>query len=323
MNPVDAHELLDRAAVSVTPAESDPAARMVSLGRRSLRRRAWAAVGSAAAVLAAAVAVPLAITVPDRVDESGATVSFHGLSVVVPKGWQTSRVDMFNPCTAGPRTVYLAETWDLGFGARPSSGPAKGTTVACTPPDQAWLAVVHVGVSLLVNPTQLVVKDGQPLQIEQPDPSTFPSMWAYRTIAEFQAPTAFISGDEKSREQLLNRVSWPVGRPVPLGGGLALPDRITSATTDVPPNNHMVVTTDARTLNQIRAKLAEQREPVPPGEECTLKKPGSLGISLGEVIVVLGDASCPQAISTGGGRVQVPAGLGQELLDLIVAGQQD
>ena len=51
-------------------------------------------------------------------------------------------------------------------------------------------------------------------------------------------------------------------------------------------------------------KLAELRDPVPAGEECTLPKPGSVGISVGEVIVVLGDATCPQAISTGGGRVR-------------------
>jgi hypothetical protein len=35
--------------------------------------------------------------------------------------------------------------------------------------------------------------------------------------------------------------------------------------------------------------------------------------------VVIGDATCPQAVSTGGGRVRVPPGFGEELLDLIVA----
>jgi hypothetical protein len=115
------------------------------------------------------------------------------------------------------------------------------------------------------------------------------------------------------------RITWPAGPPAPPSGGLALPDRITSVTTDVPPTNGMAVATDAETLTRIQTKLAELRDPVPAGEECTLRKPGSVGISLGEVTVVLGDATCPQAISTGGGRVRVPAGLGKELLDLIVA----
>jgi Sigma-70 region 2 len=119
--------------------------------------------------------------------------------------------------------------------------------------------------------------------------------------------------------QVMVRITWPAGPPAPPSGGLALPDRITSVTTDVPPTNGMAVATDAETLTRIRTKLAELRDPVPAGEECTLRKPGSVGISLGEVTVVLGDATCPQAISTGGGRVRVPAGLGKELLDLIVA----
>jgi hypothetical protein len=102
-----------------------------------------------------------------------------------------------------------------------------------------------------------------------------------------------------------------------------LPERITGALTDAPPSNGMVVATDANTLNQIRAALAELRDPVPAGEECSLRKPGSVGISLdsetGGANVVLGDATCPQAISTSGGRVRAPAGLGKQLLGLIVA----
>ena len=50
MNPNQLSELLERAAASVTPTETDPASRLVRLGRRSVRRRrAWATVGSLAA----------------------------------------------------------------------------------------------------------------------------------------------------------------------------------------------------------------------------------------------------------------------------------
>jgi hypothetical protein len=102
-----------------------------------------------------------------------------------------------------------------------------------------------------------------------------------------------------------------------------LPDRITFATSDVPPSNAMRVTQDAKTLNRIRTTLAELRDPVPAGEECTLQKPGAVGIGFDDgVAVVLGDATCPQAISTGGGRVRVPVGLGNELIDLIVASER-
>lgn len=322
MNPIQARELLERAASSVHPAETDPASRMVSLGRRSKRRRrAWAAAGSAAVAVVAAVAVPLAVTAPDRPAPAGpTTVSFGGLSVAVPKGWRTSRIAALEPCAAEPRTVYLAARWQLGFyGGRPSSAP-PGASVTCRSGDQPWIAVVQEGVGRYVSPPRLVVQDGQLLQVDQPDEGQLPNLWTYRDFGEeILAPTAFISGNEKDREQLLKRVTWPGGPPAPPSGGLALPKRITSATTDAPPSNGMVVATDAKTLGQIRTKLAELRDPVPADAECTLRKPGSVGISLGEVTVVLGDETCPQAISTGGGRVRAPAGLGKELLDLIVA----
>jgi hypothetical protein len=325
VNPVDARELLERAAAAVTPAEKDAASRMVILGRRSLRRRAWVAAGSVAAVMVAAVAVPFAITARSRSETAaspGRELSFGGVTVAVPKGWKTVTVPMFEPCIAQPNTVYLAARWDYGNGARPSAGPDAGRRVECTPAGKAWLAVVDEGLAPMVDPPLLEVRDGHLLQVEQPDPPTYPSMWAYRPLnGEILATTAFVSGDDKGRDQLIDRVSWPAGPPAPPGGGLALPDRLTSATSETSPGNHMVVATDAKTLNQIRAKLAEQRNPVPDNEECTPKKPGSLGINLGEITVVLGDAACPQAISTGGGRVQVPPGLGQELLGLMVASQ--
>ncbi|MFD2768470.1 hypothetical protein [Micromonospora eburnea] len=182
------------------------------------------------------------------------------------------------------------------------------------------MAVVRAGVAPIVSPNKLVVKDGQLLQIEQVGMRNLSSMWGYRAFTdEIQATTAFISGDERGREQLLKHVTWPAGPAAPASGGLALPDRFGSATTDAPPSNGMVVATDAKTLTQIRTTLAKLRDPVPAGEECTLQGPGAVGIYLGSVTVVLGDATCPQAVSTGGGRVRVPAGLGKELLDLIVA----
>ena len=331
MNPTHVSELLERAAASVTPTETDPASRLVSLGRRSVqrRRRAWGTAGSVAAVVAAVVALPLGTAAPDRseaVGSPGTTVSLGDLSVAVPEGWRTSNVTTFDPCMAEPHTVYLAERWDPGY-RRPGSGPPGNTPLKCKSEGQAWMAVVQKGVAQYLTPNRLLVKDEQLLQVEQPAQDRVTSMWAYRAFNyEDLATTAFISGDEKDREQLLKRITWPAGPAAPASGGLMLPDRITSATSEMP---GMVVATDAKTLTQIRTTLAELRDPVPTGEECTLQLPGAIGIGLGEVsagqvppmavTVVLGDATCPQAISTGGGRVRVPAGLGKELLDLIVA----
>jgi len=122
VTPTQVRELLERAAASVTPSESDPASRMVSLGRRSVqRRRAWGAAGSVAAAVAAVVVLPLALAPPDRSPDAGPpAVSFGGLSVAVPQGWRTSRVTTFDPCTAEPHTVYLAARWKLGY--RSASG---------------------------------------------------------------------------------------------------------------------------------------------------------------------------------------------------------
>jgi hypothetical protein len=99
----------------VTPAETDPAARLISLGRRSVqRRRAWAAAGTVAATVAAVVAVPFATATPDRSPDA---VAFGGLSITVPEGWRTSTVTTLDVCTAEPRTVYLAARWDFGQAA--------------------------------------------------------------------------------------------------------------------------------------------------------------------------------------------------------------
>jgi hypothetical protein len=289
---------------------------MVGLGRRSVqRRRAWAAGGFVAAAVAAVVTLPLAMAAPDLSDTAGrpgATVSFGGLSVAVPQGWRTSKVTDFDQCTAKPRTVYLAARW---HNSSPLTSPPGSTPYKCKSEGQAWMALVQNGVARYVDPDRLVFKDGQLLQVEQ---QTKPSGWIYRAFNdEVLATGVFISGDEKGREQLLKRITWPAGPPAPPSGGLALPDRITGAVTE--DGGPMVNATDAKTLAQIQTKLANLRDAVPAGEECILQKPGSIGIALNDVTVVLGDATCPQAISTGGGRVRAPTGLGKQLLDLIAA----
>ncbi|MEU9740359.1 hypothetical protein AB0E12_14365 [Micromonospora chersina] len=234
-------------------------------------------------------------------------MSLGGLSVAVPEGWRTSEVTTFDPCIAEPRTVYLAARWGFPRGTQPRS--------TCPSEGQAWIALVRDGVPRYVKPERLVVKDGQLLQVTE---DITQSQWTYRAFnEEIMATGVFISGDAKGRDQLLKRVTWPAGPAAPASGGLMLPDRITSAVSeDAGP---MVTATDAKTLTRIRAALTELRDPVPAGEECTLQLPGAVGIAFDGVTVVLGDATCPQAISTGGGRVRVPAGLGRELLDLIVA----
>ncbi|MCZ7438813.1 hypothetical protein O7598_20540 [Micromonospora sp. WMMC241] len=313
MNPTHVTELLDRAAASVTPTETDPAARLVSLGRRSVRRRrrAWGTAGSVAvaAAVAAVVVLPLRIAAPERPDAAGAagrTVSLGGLSVAVPKGWRTSEVSTFDPCVAEPRTVYLAE--------RQGSPRARQPGSACPSEGRAWMALVRDAVPRYVNPERLVVKDGRLLQVTE---DIRQSQWTYRVFDEEEMATGiFVSGDANGREQLLERVTWPAGPAAPASGGLVLPDRITAAVGENA--GPMVTAVDAKTLTRIRSALVELRDPVPAGEECELKRPGAVGIALDRVSVVLGDASCPQAISTGGGRVRAPAGLGGELLDLIV-----
>ncbi|MEU8235520.1 hypothetical protein AB0C12_38535 [Actinoplanes sp. NPDC048967] len=318
MNTSQVTELLDRAATSVTPSETDPAARMLALGRRSVRRRrAWKAAASAAV---AVLTLPIVLAVVGRpgVDgQPGTPVRFGGVSVVVPDGWRTSTVQNFNACTAEPRTVYLAAQWDF----MPSdSVPPGGGLVVCRSDGEPWMALVERGINPSLDPEQLVVRDEQLLQVEQAGTLGVTSTWTYRPYTgPIEATAALISGDEKRREQLLDRITWPAPPAAPASGGLTLPARITSATTDAPPGNGMVVATDARTLNRIRAALAELSDPVPAGAACVLRGSEAVGISIGEVTVVLGDENCPQAISTGGGRVRIPAGLGEELLGLIVA----
>ncbi|WP_141714703.1 hypothetical protein [Micromonospora mirobrigensis] len=271
---------------------------------------------------AVVLALPSAVSAPNRsgtVGAAGTTVSLGGVSVAVPDGWRTSEVADFDPCTAEPHTVYLAAGWQFR-GTAALAGSPRGGPVECRSDGQAWVAVVERGFAPTVNPARLVVNDGQLLQAEEAAAFFVPSAWAYRPFTQrIEATAAVISGDEQQREQLLDRVTWPAGPAAPASGGLALPGRITSATSAAPPSNAMVVATDAKTLARIRTALTALRDPVRPGEECTLRQPGAVGISLGSVTVVLGDATCPQAVSSGGGRVRAPAGLGRELLGLIAA----
>ena len=317
-------ELLDRAAASVTPAETDPAARLVALGRRSVRRRrSLGAAGFVAAAVAAVVAVPVVMGIPNRPDATGATGStetFGGLTVAVPKGWKTSRVDGFDPCTAQRNTVYLAQRWGAGRAPQPMD-----TLGGCEAEGRTWMVIVKVGAGRRLTPDRLIVKDGQPIQ--QSGFGLVDSMWTYAAFGnDAEATTAGISaGDDQGREQLLQRVTWPAGAPAPRSGGLALPATLDSVLGESP---QMVTGQSASTLAQVRTRLAQLREPVPAGEECVLEGPGMVALLLNEsrdrpadsITVVLGDATCPQAVSTGGGRVKAPAELGRQLLSLLEAG---
>jgi hypothetical protein len=331
VNPNHVRELLERAAASVTPTETAPASRLVSLGRRSVRRRrSWAVAAGVA--LMATVALPFVLAPPERPAlPAASTVNFGGLTISVPKGWKAIKVPIFSPCTAQPRTIYLAPKFDFSYG-RPSEAPPGGNKpVECPGKGKEWIAVVKSGFGVSVNPKQLMAKDGQLLEVEQLDDfgGSNPDVRLYNSFSRpFQTAAVFISGHEQARGQLIKNITWPAGPPAPPGGGLALPSRVTSATadevTDRPPTNHMVVATDAKTLSQIRSALAALRQPVPADEACDLKKPGSIGIVLTDgkndsANVVIGDEACPVAISTGGGQVRVPPGLGKQLLALIVA----
>jgi hypothetical protein len=110
---------------------------------------------------------------------------------------------------------------------------------------------------------------------------------------------------------------WPAGPAAPPAGGLALPDHLANVLGEAP---QMVTAMDAKTLNQIRTTLAGLHDPVPAGRACVIQGRGTVSLALNETTyVVFGDASCPQAVSSAGGRVRVPAGLGRHLLDLVAA----
>jgi hypothetical protein len=332
VSPNHVRELLERTAASVTPRETTPASKLVSLGRRSIRRRRAGAVAAGVA-LVALVALPFVLASPDRPAPAAAsTVNFDGVTISVPKGWKAIKVPVFSSCTAKAHTIYLAPKFDFSWG-QPSEGPpGSNKPVECPSKGKEWIAAVQSGFSgVSVNPERLMAKDGQLIEVEKLDEfgSLDPDVGIYKSFSKpFQTPAVFISGNEQARGQLIKKITWPAGPPAAPGGGLALPKRVTSATadqvTDGPPVNRMVVATDAKTLQQIRRALAALREPVPAGEACELKKPGATGIVLTDgkndsATVVIGDEACPVAVSTGGGQVRVPPGLGEQLLALIVA----
>ncbi|WP_436529324.1 hypothetical protein [Actinoplanes sp. HUAS TT8] len=297
MNPNEVRELLDRAAVTVTPARPDPVSRMVRLGRRSVqRRRAW---GAALATLVVATAVPFALSRPGAAPPapaSPAAVTFDGLRVAVPEGWKSVQVATFDPCTAEPNTVYLA-------GKQIVPDP-------CTPRSSDWIGIAPETFGGAISPSLLTVKDDNVIQGDE----SLPGIWNYRAFdGQETKPVVTVSGDEKNRERLLARVTWPAGPPA---GPLALPAKITTVTVDGP---GIPTATKAATIAQVRTALTGLHEQVPAGQECTLRKPGSEGFVLDDdVIVVLGNATCPQAVSNHGGRVRVPAGLVKQLYDLIL-----
>ncbi|WP_212988303.1 hypothetical protein [Actinoplanes auranticolor] len=312
--------------------ETAPAAKLVSLGRRSVRRRrSWAFAAGVA--LVATVALPFVLLPREKATLPPATtVNFGGLAISVPKGWKAIEVPIFSTCTAQPRTVYLAPKFDFSYG-QPSEGPpGDNKPVECPGKGKEWIAAVQSGFSgVSVNPQQLMAKDGQLLEVQKLDeyrPSE-PDVRLYGSFSKpFVTPTVFISGPDEARDRLIKNITWPAGPSAPPGGGLALPSRVTSGTaeevTDGPPYHRMVAASDAKTLNQIRSALAALREPVPTDEACDLKKPGAIGIILSDgendsAHVVIGDETCPVAVSTGGGQVRVPPELGKQLLALIVA----
>jgi len=373
MDHTRAGELLERAAASVDPAPPDPA-RLVRLGRRSIWRRrgglAAAAVGGIAATVTA-VSATLPLTVPDPATSAAAAggTSFAGLSIDLLQGWTAQEVDAFDACTAKPRTVYLAKTWQrLEKSPPPAPGSGPGTTppeqgLRCAIPKGPWMTVVKGPRRGMVQ-AELVVGNGTTLEVEeQPYPGVFnyqPFMISSaraaadaeglnRTLAsladpetrddpmseaakaEFEASfvtTVHIAGDPTVREDLLEQVTWPAEPPAPASGGLALPDRILGAGTDpgkaVNPEGDSI---DRPALARIRAALADL-PPVPRGQECDLTKPHVYGFSLnertrgasaGDVRIVIGDKTCPQAVSSRGGRVAVPDQLGKQIYDLLMA----
>ncbi len=314
--------LLRRAADTATPSTADPAPQLVRRARRRLlRRRALGVAG--VAVATAGVVTGTAVLAPgpaDRgvvVDRSAAQAptgtprSFAGVTVVVPDGWTTSEVGVFDECTAEPRTVYLAKDWQpRGPGSLTDSSRACG-------PTQPWMAIVETGEGLSIPPERLVVSGSALLQVTPFGASSS----SYRPFVSGTGPaatTAYISAAPQTHADLLQRVSWPAGAP--RSDRLSLPARITDVVVGRLPNI-MIDLDDAGRIQQVRRLLEAQRTPVPAGRECPLDAEHTLGLSLSgdatDALVIVGDATCPQAVSSHGGRVRVPPTLQEELLRLV------
>jgi len=320
MDETHAAQLLERAAASINPVPPDPA-RLAQLGRRSARRRrgglAAGVGGIAATVTAVAMALPLTAPVPATSAAAGGAVRFAGLAIDLPQGWTTVEVDAFDACTAKPRTVYLAQTWqrlEKSPPPTPNSGP--DTTPAepglrCAIPQGPWMTVAAEPRRGMVR-AELVVGNGTTLEVEQ---QRYDGVFSYqpfmlsgaqaeagaqalnRTLASLADPktrdrpgsmsratfvtTVHIAGDPSVRENLLEQITWPAEPSAPASGGLALPDRILSAVTEPRDGGSMVTSADGSALAELRAALADL-PPVPRGQECDLTTPGALGFMLNE-----------------------------------------
>jgi hypothetical protein len=311
----------------------------------------------------------LPLTAPDPAATSAAAAAgstgFAGLSIDPLQGWTVEKVDAFDACTARPRTVYLAQTWQrLEKSAPPKPDTPPGGTppdqgLRCTIPDGPWMTVVKGPRRGMVQ-AELVVGNGTTLEVdEQPYEGVFnyqPFMISAaeaaaqaeglnRVVASLADPktrdkprseaearasfvtTVHIAGDPSVREDLLERITWPAEPAPPASGGLALPDRILSAVTEPRKGGSMVASAEKPALAEALAALADLPA-VPRGQECDLTKPHVNGFMLNErpkgasatdVRLIIGDRTCPQAVSSRGGRVAVPDQLATKIFDLVAA----
>ncbi len=323
--------LLARAAASVTPTAHDPGRELAERGRRSLRRRRQM-IGSG--VLSAAVAVTAlgVVTAPSpgpfdpglarssgaAAAPAGQTVRHGDVSVVVPPGWRVSRTDDFDPCTAQQDTLYLTRTW------APLEGP-RAPAPRCPQARVTYMAVVLEGEPKAVNPALLTFRAGRPVQVD--DYRQLGAVTVYREFTPQHRPTtAVISGDEATKRRLLDGVTFGSARPVSGSAGLGLPERPTNVLSAARVSYGMVNASDAPTVRAIRAQLAALRDTGAPADpSCDLTHRNSVGLAITDdtddpgVTVVIGDASCPYAVSTKGGPVPVPADLAERLRAMVVA----
>ena len=291
--------------------------------RRARRRRAarvsggiaGTATGLAAAVALAAGGIP-SVGVPTQPNVSAAAgggISFGGLSIDPLQGWTATEVDAFDACTAKPRTIYLAKTWQR---LEKNPPPTPNTPPGGTPPDQGLRCTIPEGpwMTVVKGPLQeevqggLVFGNGTTLEVdEHPYQGVFnyqPFLisnakaaaaadavkrnlaYSFKPMskAEWEASfvtTVHIAGAPTVRKDLLEQITWPTEPSAPASGGLALPDRIDAAGTDpgesiVNPEGDSI---NRPALDQIRAALADLPA-VPRGQECDLIKPNMYGFSL-------------------------------------------
>jgi hypothetical protein len=165
------------------------------------------------------------------------------------------------------------------------------------------MAVVEDGLGRHVVPTELVVQKDTLLEADSPA-RRIPSMRSYRAFDDqIQATTVFIAGSTAERGRLLE-TRHVAGGPAGTGFRRArTADKITSAMTDLPPDNHMTVTQDGRRTDpdqdgprRSNGSGAATR-PAPSAPVTRWASP--LSGEKTEVTVVLGDEACPQASQRG------------------------